>query len=860
MRSLSAFLLVAVVVPLASAEELLRLRFGSDLAKTEGAWAKNVRVEKVGELSHAEQQPAAFCYDTLQQRSLGAVGSMKVTSGGYLKLTLPKDAFPADRSFTIEAFVKPNRAWRGAAVRLARSKPKQGECGIQPVFYPQFGNQYYYGGQASLPGGERIEMPTGEFGSNSFMNGKDFVWRHVAMTYDAKSRTIAWHTDYFMTASRRLTADPQWGGETIYVGGAPDRADFDGQIAELRVTDKALSAADFLRFGAAGLANPNFASTDDPLPPEAKIVNVKTHFGAVGDGKHDDTIAIQSAFDALQERHAPGGAHVLHFPAGEYQISDKVQWTRFLTVRGAGPGKTILRLKDHAKGFADRAKPKPMLVASSTPGPAGSEKFVNGSSIANWLIGFTLDTGRGNPGAKGIEFHSNNMGSLVDIHIRSGDGAGYAGLDLTRRDCGPALYKNVTIDGFDVGVSIRIASQEYGHTFEHLTLRNQRKAGLENYSNILAIRGLRSENKAPAVICSAPNSMLTLIDSDLRGGADDAPAVVANGGLYIRNLTVDGYKHAVRQTREKRDGKRAVGEETKHVDERKIDELVGGAIVSLHGEAKGSLKLSIQDPPAIPWGEVQSNWVAVASFKTESNTWADALEAAMATGKPNVVFGRGHYDLTRPVKIAATVRRIHLASAGVGVGKKERSPAFIIEEGTLPLAIEHGRVPLVEHRGPRTLILRHGGMDYVGIAGAGDVFIEDIVGASFRFAKGQHVWARQWNVEAHGDGPCVVNDGAVIWVLGFKTEYESEKIDARPGSITEILGGFIYPIGTIPPTRPIFRITDAQFAAVYGTSVYAANHKVHIVDTQKGVTREMDNSRVLYVGSRGRVDLYVSNP
>jgi hypothetical protein len=51
--------------------------------------------------------------------------------------------------------------------------------------------------------------------------------------------------------------------------------------------------------------------------PFASWKNVKTVYGAVGDGAHDDTSAIQSALNALQS----GSATTIYFPAGAYKIS-----------------------------------------------------------------------------------------------------------------------------------------------------------------------------------------------------------------------------------------------------------------------------------------------------------------------------------------------------------------------------------------------------------------------------------------------------------------------------------------------------------------------------------------------------------
>src|SRR5258708_18331668 len=59
-----------------------------------------------------------------------------------------------------------------------------------------------------------------------------------------------------------------------------------------------------------------------PFPSWA---NVKTNYGAAGDGVNDDTAAIQKALDALGPNNP-----TLYFPAGSYRI------TQTLTLAGQG--------------------------------------------------------------------------------------------------------------------------------------------------------------------------------------------------------------------------------------------------------------------------------------------------------------------------------------------------------------------------------------------------------------------------------------------------------------------------------------------------------------------------------------------
>jgi hypothetical protein len=75
-------------------------------------------------------------------------------------------------------------------------------------------------------------------------------------------------------------------------------------------------------------------------------MDVKRDFGAVGDGKTDDTPAIQRALDALRQ-HDRGS--VLYFPAGTYRITQtlttirKAHQDNMVSVIGEDPAKVTLQ-------------------------------------------------------------------------------------------------------------------------------------------------------------------------------------------------------------------------------------------------------------------------------------------------------------------------------------------------------------------------------------------------------------------------------------------------------------------------------------------------------------------------------------
>ena len=109
---------------------------------------------------------------------------------------------------------------------------------------------------------------------------------------------------------------------------------------------------------------------------------------------------------------------------------------------------------------------------------------------------------------------------------------------------------------------------------------------------------------------------------------------------------------------------------------------------------------------------------------------------------------------------------------------------------------------------------------------------------------------RQWNPESHAAGPCIHSRGATIWTLEFKTEYEGQKLLAEAGAATEILGAFIYALGQIPADRPIFENRDSRIALIYGTSVYHADHKLHILDVCGSESKTVGNDTLQWAGSR----------
>src|SRR3984893_18302193 len=78
---------------------------------------------------------------------------------------------------------------------------------------------------------------------------------------------------------------------------------------------------------------------EECVGPFASWANVKTNYGAVGDGVTDDTAAIQKALNALGPNNP-----TLYFPAGTYRITQTLSLAGqgYVNVIGADPANTTI--------------------------------------------------------------------------------------------------------------------------------------------------------------------------------------------------------------------------------------------------------------------------------------------------------------------------------------------------------------------------------------------------------------------------------------------------------------------------------------------------------------------------------------
>ena len=341
----------------------------------------------------------------------------------------------------------------------------------------------------------------------------------------------------------------------------------------------------------------------------------------------------------------PNGNRIVYLPAGQFMVRDTLRWAdgphagtkqKRTILQGAGRDLTTIRVPDHSAFFAGgQAGSKAVIWTGSKP----AQRFRNA------IRDLTVNTGKGNPGAIGIQFNASNQGTIRNVRIVSGDGRGVCGLDLGHTDeIGPLLVRHLEVDGFDEG--IRTWWPVNSCTFEHISLRNQNKFGWHNYHQMIFVRGLKSENRVPAIFNRKDSwGTVTLVDSEIKGlpGAEQTAGILNQRQLYVRNTSISGYGTAIDNADKGRDkgdvvSSGVVVEDTSHRN-----------VVSLFHKLDGVLPpnrfhLPAKETPSMTWGNPDVDWTNIENFGGDPTGKRDAsaaLQNAIDSGAKTVYLPGG---------------------------------------------------------------------------------------------------------------------------------------------------------------------------------------------------------------------------
>lgn len=576
------------------------------------------------------------------------------------------------------------------------------------------------------------------------------------------------------------------------------------------------------------------------FPSDPAVLDLKRDFGAIGNGKADDTPALQRAIHASSNRGGGQTTKLLYIPNGIYRLTSNL-----VVQAGVGPwvyGETrdgvILRLDD---GVSTNITSVLRTHPSDTK-PTSADFFMRN------FCNFTIDVGN-NPHVDGVRWYGNNSSLLKYVRIigtgNVGVNAGFVGQN------GPSLVQDVVVEGsFETGIR---CAWSWGQTLSRITVRNARKLGVYVNATAVGIEDLVVEKTPVAIHNEYPNNwtwwggVVALVGGRFTGTDNTLAAITNTSVLYVRDIVATGYKQVLISTTP--GGNR----EGTH-----LAEYVSHPVKKLFADSPDSaLMLPIQPEPPPNWETNLSRWVCVNDFgavagdnKDDTAAFQAAVDAAAREGKTTVYFrgigGRdpNWYNLNGEVRVHGSVR--HLLGLGFGRIIGSTSARFIVDDNSAPVVkFQHihafGASPAVvmNFSKNRTLVVESCDLRVVG-SGQGDIFVTDCPSSIELNSPGQRLWARQLNPEGNSDVGLVKNHGGFLWALGVKHEGAGVRFLTDQQGATEIIGLFNYaPNIATNDFRPAFDVKDASFCAMDIREISFDNtYPVKVRETRSNDMRE----------------------
>jgi len=155
-------------------------------------------------------------------------------------------------------------------------------------------------------------------------------------------------------------------------------------------------------------------------------------FGALGNGKDDDTASIQAAINYQRGSQSQKKPAVVYVPPGTYRVSNTLVLWQGTYLLGEPDDPPTLVLPAHTPGFQQPDRSKPLLAtAAGWNQPPGAMAWdlppeIQGSdnnNFGNSIRHINLRLEPGNPGAMGIRWQAAQMSSIRHVRIDAGDAA-----------------------------------------------------------------------------------------------------------------------------------------------------------------------------------------------------------------------------------------------------------------------------------------------------------------------------------------------------------------------------------------------------------------------------------------------------
>ncbi len=222
------------------------------------------------------------------------------------------------------------------------------------------------------------------------------------------------------------------------------------------------------------------ASVFPAAPDEPRAVTVK----ARGDGKADDSAALQQALDTARDTTRHG---IVFLPSGRYRISRTLVVPAGVRIYGVGPTRPVILLGANTPGFQQGVSTMVVFggddqyavgkVPVPVPTVVPRDKIVrdaNSGTFYSSMSNIDIEIAEGNPGAAGVRFRMAQHAFLSHMEFRLG--SAFAGV----YQAGNVMEK-VTFKGGRYGIVTEKTSPAWQFTLIDSTFEGQRDAAIREH-------------------------------------------------------------------------------------------------------------------------------------------------------------------------------------------------------------------------------------------------------------------------------------------------------------------------------------------------------------------------------------------
>ncbi|MFL0415189.1 glycosyl hydrolase family 28-related protein [uncultured Sphingomonas sp.] len=224
-------------------------------------------------------------------------------------------------------------------------------------------------------------------------------------------------------------------------------------------------------------------------PDDPRAVTVK----GVGDGRADDSAAIQQAIDAVAADRQRGGGGIVFLPSGRYRISRTIFLRSGVRMFGVGPTRPVIMLGDNTPGFArgigamlsftgedQYSAGKPPVAPPTSVPPNDSVFDATSTTFYSALANVDFRIGAGNGGAVAVRSRVAQHGYLrhIDFHIDSG----FAGIYQAGNEA-----DNLRFFGGRYGIVTEKTSPAWQFTLIDSEFSGQREAAIREHEVLLTL-------------------------------------------------------------------------------------------------------------------------------------------------------------------------------------------------------------------------------------------------------------------------------------------------------------------------------------------------------------------------------------